>query len=208
MAVAAGAEAIGFIFATSKREVSARQAHAITSHLAPSVETVGVFTSTDADFILNTAIEANVSTVQLHSRHSAELVRAVQAGSGWKLRVLQVVQVPAEWTGTAAAELETNLRAAASSTVNLLLDTAVAGTSGGTGIPFAWERAAHILDKLPRSEWRIGLAGGLRAENVREAVAALQPDFVDVVSGVEARPGQKDPERLRDFFVQVAKRKQ
>ena len=203
LAVEAGADAVGFVFAPSKRQVTAPQVRGITAEMPATVETVGVFTSSDADEILNAAIEAKLTTVQIHGRHAAGLVRAVQAGSGWKLRVLQVVEVPAVWSAVAKAELEADLREASESTANLLLDTSVKGTSGGTGVPFAWEEVARVLDRVPRAKWRLGLAGGLRPENVASAIAAIRPDFVDVVSGVEAAPGRKDPERLRAFFEQV-----
>ena len=85
----------------------------------------------------------------------------------------------------------------------MLLDTAVpGGSAGGTGVPFAWAEAATILAPV-RGDSRLIVAGGLRAENVAQAIRALRPWGVDVASGVEAAPGRKDPEKLRGFLEQA-----
>ncbi len=90
----------------------------------------------------------------------------------------------------------------------LLIDAARAGVSGGLGVAFDWEHASRLIGQARqvvstggRKQPRIILAGGLRAENVGAAIAAIQPDGVDVASGVEARPRAKDPERLRAFIA-------
>jgi phosphoribosylanthranilate isomerase len=73
------------------------------------------------------------------------------------------------------------------------------GASGGLGIPFDWRAAARAVERT-EPHCNIILAGGLRPDNVAEAIATLHPFGVDVASGVEARPGRKDPEKLRDFL--------
>jgi phosphoribosylanthranilate isomerase len=77
----------------------------------------------------------------------------------------------------------------------LLLDAWVAGTYGGTGERFNWELAAAVARQRP-----VILAGGLRAENVAAAVHTVRPYGVDVSSGVEASPGNKDPEKVAAFI--------
>ena len=80
-----------------------------------------------------------------------------------------------------------------------LLDSYVAGTPGGTGETFAWELARGHGSRVP-----LILSGGLRADNVAEAIAAVRPYAVDVASGVEASPGRKDPAKLEAFAAAVA----
>ena len=79
-----------------------------------------------------------------------------------------------------------------------LLDGKVAGLRGGTGMQFDW-----AIAKKARKFGAVFLAGGLKPENVREAILAAVPDFVDVASGVETRPGKKDAAKLRMFFGEV-----
>jgi phosphoribosylanthranilate isomerase len=84
----------------------------------------------------------------------------------------------------------------------VLIDAAKSGASGGLGVAFDWAHVAEIVRRVigarePRP--RVILAGGLNAENVAQAIEALQPWGVDVASGVEASPGKKDPARLRAF---------
>jgi len=83
-----------------------------------------------------------------------------------------------------------------------LLDASHGGVSGGTGRSFDWERTAAIVREVQEATggWVI-IAGGLKAENVGEAIEAFAPWGVDVASGVESAPGKKDPERLRAFVA-------
>jgi phosphoribosylanthranilate isomerase len=80
----------------------------------------------------------------------------------------------------------------------LLLDAAVPGKLGGTGVTLPWAELSEPLHELRRFK-RIILAGGLRPENVGRAIAELSPDVVDVSSGVESSPGIKDHDRMREF---------
>jgi phosphoribosylanthranilate isomerase len=84
----------------------------------------------------------------------------------------------------------------------VVLDAAVDGRLGGTGVPLPWATVARALDGV-RGSAPLVLAGGLRAENVGLAIEALAPDVVDVSSGVEAAPGVKDHERMRRFAEAV-----
>jgi phosphoribosylanthranilate isomerase len=85
----------------------------------------------------------------------------------------------------------------------LLLDAYVPSVLGGSGVSFAWDAVAADLRTI-RGQRPIILAGGLRPENVAEAIAALSPNVVDVSSGVESAPGIKDHERMRAFRDAVA----
>lgn len=196
-----GADAVGFVFAKSKRQVTAEQVAAITPQLPDAVTKVGVFTSTDAEEILQAASVAGLNVVQLHSAFDAALVEAVAAGSGGMLKVIQVVDVPTEMP---LEQLRASLTVVLEHPYVLaaLLDASHGGTSGGTGISFDWERTAQVVrDVQIATEGQVIIAGGLRPENVAGAVKAFMPWGVDVASGVEAVPGKKDWEKMRQFIA-------
>lgn len=196
LAAELGADAVGFVFAPSKRQVTVEQVAAITPHLPVTVERVGVFTSTDAFEILDAATRAGLTMVQLHSEFDPHLISAM----GSKLRVLQVVDVAED---ADAIELEALLRTAVlhPGVHAVLLDASHGGTSGGTGRTFDWDgTAARVRAVQGEAGGRVVVAGGLRAENVGEAITTFAPWGVDVASGVEAAPGKKDPKRLRAFL--------
>jgi len=201
LAAELGVDAVGFVFAPSKRRVTAELVAEITGELPDGVEKVGVFASADAEEILQTAKVAGLTIVQLHSAFDPELVNAIDAGSGGTLRVLQVVDVPVEMD---MEDLRTLLTAVLRHpfVVAALLDASHGGTSGGTGKRFDWERTAEVVRQVQEAiGGRVIVAGGLHAENVAEAIAAFEPWGVDVASGVEVSPGKKDPERLRAFVT-------
>jgi phosphoribosylanthranilate isomerase len=196
-----GADAVGFVFAESKRKVNAEQVAAITRELPESVAKVGVFTSTDADEILQTAKAAGLTAVQLHSDFDSNLVDEIVAGSGGRMRVLQVIDVPED---ASMADLESALHATLlhPSIEAALLDASHGGTSGGTGKTFDWDATAAMVRRVANETGgRVIVAGGLRAGNVSDAISAFQPWGVDVASGVEATPGKKDAAKLREFLA-------
>jgi len=201
LAVELGVEAVGFVFAPSKRQVTAEQVAEMTRMLPEGISKVGVFTSTNAEEILHAAKTAGLTAVQLHSAFDPKLVDAIDAGSGSVLHVLQVVDVP---VGMDLDELRVLLTAVLSHPYVLvaLLDASHGGVSGGTGKSFDWERTAAVVREIHEATGgRVIVAGGLNPENVGAAIAAFQPWGVDVASGVEAAPGKKDPERLRGFVA-------
>ena len=201
LAAELGVDAVGFVFAPSKRRVTPEQVAEITRELPADLAKVGVFTSTDAAEIVRTAKVAGLTAVQLHSRFDPKLVDAINAGSGGVLHVVQVVDVR---VGMEMEELRSVLTAVLSHPYLLvaLLDASHGGVSGGTGRSFDWERtAAEVLAVQEATGGWVIVAGGLNAENVGEAIAAFAPWGVDVASGVEASAGKKDPERLRAFVA-------
>ncbi len=201
LAAELGVDAVGFVFAPSKRQVTAEQVAAITRELPEGLGKVGVFTSTDAVEILAAAKVAGLTAVQVHSAFDPKLVSDLDAGSGGRLRVLQVVDVP---VGMDVEELRVLLTAVLRHPYVLaaLLDASHGGASGGTGKSFDWERMAAVVREVQEATGgRVIVAGGLQAENVGEAIAAFAPWGVDVASGVEASPGKKDPERLLAFVT-------
>ncbi|MEO7029862.1 MAG: phosphoribosylanthranilate isomerase [Acidobacteriaceae bacterium] len=204
LAAASGADAVGFVFAPSSRQVTAQQVAEITPRLPTEIEKIGVFTAQDAEQILGAVALAGLTGVQLHGAFNPALIAALKDGTGGHVRVLQVVSFSVEGGAEAERQFEEVLRnvLAEPQVDAVLLDTAKGGISGGTGVTFNWTQAAEILRRVwpPESHSRLIVAGGLGPDNVAAAIAQLQPWGVDVVSGVEASPGKKDPARVRDFI--------
>ena len=199
LAAQLGVEALGFVFAPSMRQVTAEQVAEITRELPEGISKVGVFTSTDAEEILETAKVAGLTAVQLHSRFDPKLIDAIDLGS--LLHIVQVVDVP---LGMDLEKLRSTLTAVLTHPYELvaLLDASHGGASGGTGKSFDWERTAAVVREVQEATGgRVMVAGGLNPDNVTAAIEAFRPWGVDVASGVESTPGKKDPDRLRAFVA-------
>jgi len=205
LAVEAGADAVGFVFAPSKRQVNAAQVAEITAGLPESVSKIGVFTTTDVEEILRVASASGLNGVQLHSSFDPALIDAVVNGSGGMLRILQVVDVSEDATpGTMQETLRIALEHP--NVAAVLLDASHGGASGGTGKPFDWKLiAAGVREVAEQTGGQVIVAGGLRAENVGQAIAEFDPWGVDVASGVEASYGKKDAARVRAFVAAAKK---
>lgn len=200
LAAELGADAVGFVFAPSARRVTAEQVAAITPHLPQAVEKVGVFTTTDPDEIRAAAKDAGLTAVQLHSDFDPDLIDAVVAGSKGTLKVLQVLDIPADVDTAVLREVLIEVLRH-EYVFAVLLDASHGGASGGTGKTFDWAATARLVREVRRETGgKVIIAGGLHAENVGAAIAAFAPWGVDVASGVESVPGKKDPERLRAFL--------
>lgn len=208
LAAELGADAVGFVFAKSKRQVTTETVAEIVAELPVGVEKVGVFDLADAVEIEDVVVSAGLSVVQLHGAFDASRVRALAAKFGGDLNIIQTVAyaVDAADREAADAQFEQTLRSVFDEAAvwAVLLDAAKSGASGGLGVAFDWEHVAGLVERAVGGRERrprVILAGGLSAYNVAEAIAALQPWGVDVASGVEAVPGTKDPVRLREFLV-------
>lgn len=178
LAVAMGAEVLGFVFTESVRQISPEQAGDIIQQLPYDVTAVGVFRNQPSEQILEVASIARLTGVQLHGQEmpgEAALLRR---------RVPFLVQAFAADDPRLAKVDEYDVDA-------VLLDA----PTPGSGEVFDWD----LVGSLPQRR-RVILAGGLTAENVRAAVQAVRPWGVDVASGVEAGPGRKDPVKLRHFI--------
>jgi phosphoribosylanthranilate isomerase len=200
LAAELGADAVGFVFAPSKRQVTVEQVAAITPELPDTAEKVGVFHSLEAAELVAAVEQAGLTALQLHSAYRPELVEALNVAFEAHVKLIQVVKVPVEGSPDAAMEeLAAALRDPG--LFGVLLDAAKSGASGGLGVAFSWSAVARqVQSARSAGSAKLFLAGGLSAENVRTAITTLQPDGVDVASGVEAEPGRKSPERLRAFL--------
>ncbi len=175
-AIEAGADAIGFVLAQSPRQVSPEVARALGEGL--TVERVLVTVDAVPDQLLRWVEEAGATGVQPHGRHSAE---AGDAAIAEGLLVLHPVPVQSgfDLDDVAGDRLP-------------LLDTYESTRHGGTGSAFDWS----LIDGVQRD---FVLAGGLRPDNVAQAIAEVSPWGVDASSGLESTPGRKDPELIRRF---------
>ncbi len=176
-----GAWAVGFVFAPSKRRVAPEQAAAVGARLGPFVTRVGVFVDTDPDEVLAVARTARLGAVQLHGAEPPEWAERI----GARLPVIKAFRL----SGPADPAWRTYPASA------ILLD----GAAPGSGRPYdpAW------LEPLAGHP-RLIVAGGLSPERLPELFARLCPYAVDVSSGVERRPGVKDPDRLARFLEAAA----
>lgn len=197
-----GADAVGFVFAAGKRTVTAAQVAAITAQLPAALEKIGVFTTRDADAVVAAALEAGLTGVQLHGVYDPGLASAVREKleSEPMFRLIQVLHWDADSSAAEQADSFADVcRAVAQDGIAhaLLIDSRTQQGSGGTGVPFDWQAAKPTLAGLSIP---VIVAGGLRPENVAEAIHTLRPFGVDVASGVEFAPGRKDGEKVSAFI--------
>ena len=183
LAVALGADALGFIFyRPSKRCILPALAAEICAALPPFVAKVGVFVNESAVVIQTILTDCRLDGVQLHGEELPGFCRQ------FPVKVIKAIRVRDADSLRTAAEYDVDA---------LLLDTYTAEQRGGTGQAFDWTlaRQAKTMVRPP-----IILSGGLTPENVWAAIRQAVPFAVDVASGVESAPGRKDPEKLRNFI--------
>jgi len=184
-----GAWALGFNFyKESPRAVSPADAWKIRKSLSLTTQAVGVFVNWKPEVIITLVHALQLDAVQMHGNESPKQV----AYCADDLPVFKALRVGPRFSMT---EIRRFRRASA-----LLLDAADRGQFGGTGKSFDWSIA-----KRAAAQRQIILAGGLTPENVCEAILTVRPYAVDVASGVESRPGTKDPGKLSAFFAEVAR---
>lgn len=223
VAAEAGADAVGFVFAPSPRRVTPAQVAAITPHLPATLEKIGIFVDASFEEIKSTVRAAGLTGVQLHFDAPQNLPAKLRTHFGPELRILGVIHFDPRQVNQiqATGELQTvsghdfsHAANAAKSIGDLspeagfrepnvdaiLVDSRTGSTVGGTGQPFDWSLAAETFFQNTDAR-KLVAAGGLTPDNVAEAIAILRPWGVDVVSGVEAAPGRKDPAKVRAFIV-------
>jgi phosphoribosylanthranilate isomerase len=181
-----GAWAIGLIHHDpSPRRVDPAVAVAIGAELRRQVEVVGVFVNSSLDEVVAAAEDESLTMLQLHGDEGTAFCREAARRSGCK--VIKAVRVRSSAEVAAAEAFRTDFH---------LFDAHRPGTPGGTGESFDWELLAGRRSEIPAI-----LSGGLRPDNVGEAIALAQPFAVDVASGVEREPGVKDHDLMAEFFA-------
>jgi phosphoribosylanthranilate isomerase len=200
LAVEAGADAVGFVFAPSPRQVTVAQVAGIVPHLPATVEKIGVFVDASLEEIVSTVQACGLTGVQLHFYAEPELPAMLHERLGPELRILRVMHFDAETSENHSAQLAEHARNPHVDAV--LVDSHTATAVGGTGVTFEWAEARKTVFR-DAGELRRIAAGGLNPDNVAEAIAALRPWGVDVASGVEAAPGRKAPAKVREFVARA-----
>jgi phosphoribosylanthranilate isomerase len=201
MAVDAGADALGFIFVEgTPRFIEPAAAAAIIAWLPPFVTPVGVFWDHAPGHVKAVAEQCRLGALQFHGQEPPETL------ADHRLPAIKTIKLPPGSTIEGLPELRTSeglempqyFKVAAA----VLLDTTARWSEGEAREPIEWRHAARIVASYrhwPRP--KVILSGGLTPENVARAIATVKPYGVDVNSGVEARPGTKDPDKVRRFVA-------
>jgi phosphoribosylanthranilate isomerase len=187
-----GADAIGLNFyEKSPRCISPFTASKVIAKLPPFVAAIGVFVNWQAAPVASLTKALGLAAAQLHGDEPPNLVAET-------VKKVSVIKALRAGKGSSLPPFSSYRGATA-----FLLDAPHSGQYGGTGRTADWTAA-----QAAAKSYRILLAGGLTPENVAEAILAVRPYAVDVTSGVEAKPGKKDPVKLRAFFEAVARANQ
>jgi phosphoribosylanthranilate isomerase len=201
-AVEAGADAVGFVFyEKSPRNISVEAAREIVEKLPESVEKVGVFVDLEPEQIREVVLAVGLSAVQLHGPKSMDsewwdgLRPAPECLGASKL----IPMVYGDTLKDGGFLISQHVR---DQIFAILLDSRSDGTPGGTGTTFDWGSVRDMVQAMSLVVPVI-VAGGLTPANVPEAMRLFQPFGLDVASGVEAKPGKKDPEKVRAFVKAV-----
>jgi phosphoribosylanthranilate isomerase len=208
-AVDAGADAVGFVFyEKSPRNISVEAAREIVEKLPESVEKVGVFVGETAEKVLEISEKAELTIAQTYPDFRNPLSipddRFLEKASLRLIVALPASQLQQEESED--SDMIAGFRASSKfreRVVAMLLDSGTSNRPGGTGKKFDWQNAAPMTDLMSHIGLNLIVAGGLTPPSVGEAIRVLTPWGVDVVSGVEATPGKKDPEKVRAFVRAV-----
>jgi phosphoribosylanthranilate isomerase len=185
-AIDAGADYLGFNFyPKGVRFVEKETCAEITSVLKkehPNIKLVGVFVNSSVDNVKNILETCSLDLAQLHGDETPEIFAQLVP------RVFKAFRgIPPDATGYERNEAPA-----------LLIDAAVKGMYGGSGVTADWSAAAELA-----KSYLLLLAGGLTPENVGAAIGQVKPWGVDVASGVESAPGEKDPGKMKAFVQAV-----
>lgn len=200
-AVDAGADALGFVFyEKSPRKADVGTARDVIRQIPANLEKVGVFVDHEPEQVRDIVAETGLTMVQLHGKQLLDRVWNSSLPVEQTVGVKKVIPViPGDSLkdhGVAISEEAQNKVFA------LLFDAQSNGSMGGTGTTFDW-RGTRAMVQVISLKLPVIVAGGLNPSNVSEAIRLLQPFGVDVSSGVEARPGKKDPAKVGAFIQAV-----
>jgi phosphoribosylanthranilate isomerase len=197
VAVDAGADAVGFVFyEKSPRCVTVETAREICAKLPESVDRIGVFVNETPERVSEVANIAGLTAVQFHGdEYQNPAGYAVNRDAFFCIPFVDAIRRLRNQGGVYLLPHFPNL-------AGILLDSGNSEQRGGTGRSFSWGEAHPFVSAFEKTH-HVVIAGGLSSSNVAWAVEYLKPWGVDVVSGVEASPGKKDPEKVRAFVKAV-----
>lgn len=181
-AIEAGADALGFVFyEKSPRHITPEQAAVVIQALPPFISKVGLFVDATPETVRSTVASTGIDTLQFHGMETPDFCKA------FRMTVVKAIRVQGSKSLKDLGHYPVS---------GILLDSFVPGQQGGTGAKFDWSLALEAK----RVGKPIILAGGLKPQNVEEAIRSVNPYGVDVSSGVESAPGRKDIAKVRDFI--------
>ena len=202
-AVQAGADALGFIFVeNTPRFVTPEQVAPIVRKLPPFVTPVGVFWDHPSGHVKSVVEACGLRAIQLHGDEKPE------DWQGAPVPVVKTIKLPPASTIEGLPEYRVRERFGAflwrQTAAAILFDSEARWSEGETREPVEWQ-TIRMMGAMapPEARMPIVLSGGLTPGNVARAVAVVQPFAVDVNSGVEARPGKKDPDKVRRFIAEA-----
>jgi phosphoribosylanthranilate isomerase len=194
-----GADAVGFVFAPSPRQVEPELVSKITQRLPAQLEKYGVFVDAGFDQIVSTVAECGLTGVQIHRSADVSLPSRLRQYFADFPRRISILRVLHYKDHDPAFEQQLTELGRNDALDGVLVDSSTTRAVGGTGTTFNWLGARNsFLRAAPHL--RLIAAGGLAPENVKQAIQILRPWGVDVVSGVESAPGKKDPARVQAFI--------
>ena len=181
LAIDCGADALGFVFAPSPRQVTPEQVENIVNQLHSSICKIGVFVDSELEAVNDIKSRCGLNMVQLHGSENPEYCKAFLPNviKSFQVRDKAILKLLPDYEVKA-----------------YLLDSYHAKLKGGTGHTFNW-----AIAQKAKEYGMIILSGGLNPNNICQAIDTVQPFAVDVSSGVEAAPGKKDPDKLRNFIT-------
>lgn len=183
-AVQAGADAIGFVFAPSRREISVEAATALAEMIPESILKIGVFVNASREKLMETYQAVGLDYIQLHGEETPEFIEEVGLPT---IKAFSVKEI-----GDVEKALQYDVD-------YYLFDAPGIAYKGGSGIPFDW----NLLRSSGIPKEKLILAGGLQIENVREAIHCVDPYMVDVSSGVEKN--KRKDELLMQTFIKTVR---
>ena len=187
-AVGAGCDALGFVFyKKSPRCISPEDASGIIRKLPLKIVKIGVFVDEKAERIKNIAKLCRLDFIQLHGRESVNFCKKLKG-----LKIIKAFRVKGSIDENNISRYKVKA---------YLFDTFVRSKVGGTGKSFNWD----LLCGIKKTKTPVFLSGGINIKNVKKAVKAIKPQWVDVSSSVEKLPGRKDAKKVREF-IKAAKR--
>jgi len=190
-AVLAGADAIGFVFfEDSPRCVSPEFAEAAIKEIPPFVSSVGVFVNENLSFIEECVERCGLNAVQLHGDEDVEYCSKFKKLNLEGVKLIKAIRVKDKESIGYIEETPADA---------ILLDAYKSGVYGGTGIGF--DRSLALLAK--EYGRHLIISGGLDSDNVRNVIKEVRPYGVDVSSGIESNPGNKNVELMEEFIKQV-----
>ncbi len=183
-AVDYGADAIGFVFAKSIRKISREKTRAIVRKLPPFVTTVGLFVNATVENMDATCRFCGLDAIQLHGDEPPNIINKLK-----DIKTIKAFRIQNEKNISPIKKYKPRA---------ILLDGYSENQMGGTGISFDWKIVKKLKTSIP-----IIVAGGLTHLNVSQAIKIVKPYGVDVSSGVETKPGQKDKKLIKKFIDAV-----